>query len=204
MVAHHAIALCRPPAHHAGRMRRCIGSPSAIRFILDGEGTYTSRRREDIMSPGDFVQRRTGRHTIGNTSKQPMIWLDIARRTDNQFLRDLFLSAFRQKAEHAPRSQRCGALRFRRSARHRTTTAVRSSTILTRACMIYRATSTKPGCASCEPRPAAGVMPTMGASFVAAEEFQRQAIPRDRQRNFRLYQGVGCEKSAARHWNGYM
>jgi gentisate 1,2-dioxygenase len=54
-------------------------SPSAIRFILDGEGAYTQVEGEKtIMSPGDFVLTPNwAAHDHGNTSKQPMIWLDV-------------------------------------------------------------------------------------------------------------------------------
>jgi len=54
-------------------------SPSAIRFILDGEGAYTQVEGEKtIMAPGDFVLTPNwAAHDHGNTSKQPMIWLDV-------------------------------------------------------------------------------------------------------------------------------
>jgi gentisate 1,2-dioxygenase len=52
---------------------------AAIRFILDGEGAYTQVDGEKtIMSPGDFVLTPSDTaHDHGNTSKQPMIWLDV-------------------------------------------------------------------------------------------------------------------------------
>jgi gentisate 1,2-dioxygenase len=54
-------------------------SPSAIRFILDGEGAYTQVEGEKtVMAPGDFVLTPNWcAHDHGNTSKQPMIWLDV-------------------------------------------------------------------------------------------------------------------------------
>ena len=52
---------------------------SAIRFILDGEGAYTQVEGEKIvMSRGDFViTPNWTAHDHGNTSAQPMIWLDV-------------------------------------------------------------------------------------------------------------------------------
>jgi gentisate 1,2-dioxygenase len=54
-------------------------TPAAIRFILDGEGAYTQVEGEKtIMSRGDFVLTPNWcAHDHGNTSKQPMIWLDV-------------------------------------------------------------------------------------------------------------------------------
>jgi gentisate 1,2-dioxygenase len=52
---------------------------SAIRFILDGEGAYTTVEGErTCMSPGDFVLTPNwAPHDHGNTTAQPMIWLDV-------------------------------------------------------------------------------------------------------------------------------
>jgi gentisate 1,2-dioxygenase len=52
---------------------------SAIRFVLDGEGAYTAVEGEKtIMQPGDFViTANWAPHDHGNTSKQPMMWLDV-------------------------------------------------------------------------------------------------------------------------------
>jgi gentisate 1,2-dioxygenase len=52
---------------------------SAIRFVLDGEGAYTAVEGEKtIMKRGDFViTGNWAAHDHGNTSKQPMIWLDV-------------------------------------------------------------------------------------------------------------------------------
>ena len=54
-------------------------SASAIRFVLDGEGAYTAVDGEKaFMSPGDFViTANWAAHDHGNTSKQPMLWLDV-------------------------------------------------------------------------------------------------------------------------------
>jgi len=52
---------------------------SAIRFVLDGEGAYTAVEGEKaIMSHGDFILTPNwAPHDHGNTSKKPMIWLDV-------------------------------------------------------------------------------------------------------------------------------
>ncbi len=52
---------------------------AAIRFVLDGEGAYTAVEGEKaFMSPGDFViTAGWAPHDHGNTSKKPMLWLDV-------------------------------------------------------------------------------------------------------------------------------
>ena len=52
---------------------------SAIRFVLDGEGAYTAVEGEKaFMAPGDFViTANWAPHDHGNTSKKPMLWLDV-------------------------------------------------------------------------------------------------------------------------------
>src|ERR1700694_5421701 len=52
---------------------------SAIRFVLDGEGAYTAVEGEKaFMSPGDFViTANWAPHDHGNSSGQPMLWLDV-------------------------------------------------------------------------------------------------------------------------------
>ena len=52
---------------------------SAIRFVLDGEGAYTAVEGEkSMMAPGDFILTPNwAPHDHGNTSNQPMLWLDV-------------------------------------------------------------------------------------------------------------------------------
>jgi gentisate 1,2-dioxygenase len=52
---------------------------SAIRFVLDGEGAYTAVEGEKAyMAPGDFViTANWAPHDHGNTSRIPMLWLDV-------------------------------------------------------------------------------------------------------------------------------
>ena len=54
-------------------------APSAIRFVLDGEGAYTAVEGEKaLMSPGDFIITASwAPHDHGNSSKKPMLWLDV-------------------------------------------------------------------------------------------------------------------------------
>ena len=53
-------------------------SPSALRFIVEGEGAYTAVAGERTpMSPGDFVVTPNWAwHDHGNTGTGPVIWLD--------------------------------------------------------------------------------------------------------------------------------
>jgi gentisate 1,2-dioxygenase len=69
---------------------------SAIRFVIDGEGAYTSVEGErTIMSPGDFVLTANWTtHDHGNTTDRPMIWLDVLDLPTINFFETMF-------AEHA-------------------------------------------------------------------------------------------------------
>ena len=53
-------------------------SPSAIRFIIEGEGAFTCVDGENItMAPGDLVLTPPGVwHDHGNDTQAPVIWLD--------------------------------------------------------------------------------------------------------------------------------
>lgn len=70
---------------------------SAIRFIIDGEGAYTAVEGEKtVMSPGDFVLTPNwAPHDHGNTSKVPMVWLDVLDLPTINF----FESAFSEHLE---------------------------------------------------------------------------------------------------------
>jgi gentisate 1,2-dioxygenase len=65
---------------------------SAIRFIIDGEGAYTSVEGErTYMSPGDFVLTANwATHDHGNTSDRPMIWLDVLDLPTVNFFESMF------------------------------------------------------------------------------------------------------------------
>ena len=53
-------------------------SPSALRFIMEGEGAYTAVEGErTTMRPGDFVVTPSWTwHDHGNETGRPMVWLD--------------------------------------------------------------------------------------------------------------------------------
>ena len=53
-------------------------SPAALRFIVEGEGAYTSIEGEKIiMSPGDFIVTSNWTwHEHGNEGTGPVVWLD--------------------------------------------------------------------------------------------------------------------------------
>jgi len=65
---------------------------SAIRFIVDGAGAYTSVEGErTYMSPGDFVLTANwAAHDHGNTTDQPMIWLDVLDLPTVNFFESMF------------------------------------------------------------------------------------------------------------------
>ena len=65
---------------------------SAIRFIVDGEGAYTSVEGErTYMAPGDFVLTANwATHDHGNTTDRPMIWLDVLDLPTINFFESMF------------------------------------------------------------------------------------------------------------------
>ncbi len=65
---------------------------SAIRFIIDGEGAYTSVEGERThMAPGDFVLTANwAPHDHGNTTSKPMIWLDVLDLPTINFFETMF------------------------------------------------------------------------------------------------------------------
>ena len=71
-------------------------SQSALRFVLEGNGAHTVVNGErTCMSPGDFViTPPMAWHDHGNTSDEPMVWLDgldipIVQFFDASFVEDL-------------------------------------------------------------------------------------------------------------------
>lgn len=89
------------PGEIAGPHRHTAG---AIRFILDGSGAYTQVDGEKtVMQPGDFVitPGQTA-HDHGNTSQQPMIWLDVLDLPTVNF----FETGFFEDLGHEPQNTR--------------------------------------------------------------------------------------------------
>lgn len=72
-------------------------SAAALRFIIEGEGAYTSVDGEQtFMSPGDFVLTPAGTwHDHGNTSDRPMIWLDGLDIPLVLYLNQIFYSPYK-------------------------------------------------------------------------------------------------------------
>src|SRR6266508_3073617 len=74
---------------------------SAIRFVLDGEGAYTAVEGEKtLMKRGDFVITANWlAHDHGNTSKQPMLWLDVLDLPTVNFYEASFAESFPDKTQ---------------------------------------------------------------------------------------------------------
>src|SRR5262249_60991294 len=81
---------------------------SAIRFVLDGEGAYTAVEGEKaIMAPGDFViTANWAPHDHGNTSKKPMLWLDVLDFPMVNFFETPFAEQFPGKTQPTGRGER--------------------------------------------------------------------------------------------------
>ena len=79
-------------------------TPTALRFVVDGEGAYTAVEGErTIMREGDFViTPNWAWHDHGNESDRPMVWLDGLDVPVVQFLDASFVES------HADDSQRVG------------------------------------------------------------------------------------------------
>src|ERR1051325_7716449 len=78
---------------------------SAIRFVLDGEGAYTSVEGERaFMSPGDFViTANWAPHDHGNPSKEPMMWLDVLDMPTINHFEASFAEHFDDKMQNTSR-----------------------------------------------------------------------------------------------------
>ena len=84
------------PGEHAHRHRH---TASALRFILEGSGAYTSVDGERLsMKPGDFILTPFwSYHDHGNPGSEPVVWLDgLDIPTVNMF----DTSFFEKEAEH--------------------------------------------------------------------------------------------------------
>src|SRR3989454_2915716 len=78
---------------------------SAIRFVLDGEGAYTAVEGEKtVMKPGDFViTANWAAHDHGNTSDQPMVWLDVLDVPTVNFFETMFSEHLDEEAQSTAR-----------------------------------------------------------------------------------------------------
>jgi gentisate 1,2-dioxygenase len=80
-------------------------APSAIRFVLDGEGAYTAVEGEKaLMSPGDFIITASwAPHDHGNSSKKPMLWLDVLDLPTVNFFEASFAEDFDDPVQQTTR-----------------------------------------------------------------------------------------------------
>jgi gentisate 1,2-dioxygenase len=78
---------------------------SAIRFVLDGEGAYTAVEGEKaLMSPGDFILTPNwAPHDHGNTSSEPMMWLDVLDMPTINHFEASFSAHFDDKMQNTAR-----------------------------------------------------------------------------------------------------
>ncbi|TMJ30198.1 MAG: gentisate 1,2-dioxygenase [Alphaproteobacteria bacterium] len=79
---------------------------SAIRFVLDGEGAYTAVEGEKAyMAPGDFViTANWAPHDHGNTSNEPMLWLDVLDFPQVNFFETSFAEEYGAATQPTSRS----------------------------------------------------------------------------------------------------
>jgi gentisate 1,2-dioxygenase len=79
---------------------------SAIRFILDGQGAYTSVEGErTYMARGDFVLTANwAAHDHGNTTDKPMIWLDVLDLPTVNFFESMFLEHLDEESQQVRRA----------------------------------------------------------------------------------------------------
>jgi gentisate 1,2-dioxygenase len=87
------------PGEVAGAHRH---TASAIRFIVEGQGAYTAVEGERAyMSPGDFVLTPNwAAHDHGNTSGEPMIWLDVLDLPTINFFETMFAEHLDEESQH--------------------------------------------------------------------------------------------------------
>src|SRR5437016_72156 len=87
---------------------------SAIRFVIDGEGAYTAVEGEKtVMRPGDFViTANWAAHDHGNTSKKPMVWLDVLDVPTVNFFEAAFSEHLNRESQAAERQDGDSLARF--------------------------------------------------------------------------------------------
>ena len=82
-------------------------SQSALRFILHGAGAYTAVDGEKVtMNVGDFVITPSWTfHDHGNSSKEPMVWMDGLDVPIVELLDAQFLERSSQESQHTDRNE---------------------------------------------------------------------------------------------------
>jgi gentisate 1,2-dioxygenase len=76
-------------------------SPNALRFIIEGEGAYTTVEGERVvMRPGDFVLTPGWTwHDHGHLGQEPVIWLDALDNPFGQFFGAIFRENYPDDAQ---------------------------------------------------------------------------------------------------------
>ena len=172
--------------------------------MLDGEGAYTAVEGEKAsMSPGDFViTANWAPHDHGNTSKKPMLWLDVLDFPPVNFFEASFAEHFDEKRR---RTTSAPGRRFARAFYGSGVLPDGTPTRLNRSPVInYTYARTRPilermmkagdidkrhGARVRYANPVNGgpVLPTMGAQPRAVPEgLQGREIPLDRRHHLRL------------------
>jgi gentisate 1,2-dioxygenase len=74
-------------------------TPTAIRFIMQGEGAYTAVDGERVcMAPGDLILTPSGAwHDHGNETDKPVVWMDGLDVPLVQFLDAMFFQLYDQR-----------------------------------------------------------------------------------------------------------
>lgn len=82
-------------------------SQTALRFVIEGNGGYTSVEGERIpLSPGDFVITPNWTwHDHGNTGDQPVIWLDVLDTPLVGFLDTVFRENYQEPTQPITRKE---------------------------------------------------------------------------------------------------
>ena len=80
-------------------------TPSALRFIVEGEGAYTAVEGEKAnMSRGDFILTPNwAPHDHGNPGKQPVMWLDVLDMPTVNHFETSFMEHFDEKTQNTDR-----------------------------------------------------------------------------------------------------
>ncbi len=89
-------------------------SPNALRFIIEGEGAYTTVEGERVaMHPGDFVLTPGWTwHDHGHLGEAPVIWLDALDNPFGQFFGAIFRENYPGDAQTPSVASGASAARF--------------------------------------------------------------------------------------------
>ena len=89
-------------------------SQSALRFVIEGHGAYTSVEGEKVfMSPGDFIITPSWTfHDHGNPGTEPVIWMDGLDVAIVELFDAQFLERPDSKVQHTSKSQGESFARF--------------------------------------------------------------------------------------------